>query len=70
MIFQLKDCVDCLKVLFNDQYQFLFLFNHSCGHGKKRQDGLNIENMLKSYGGKQPAMRQMAIKQLVSFATS
>jgi hypothetical protein len=31
----------------------LLLFDHSCGHGWQREDGLNVENMSKSYGGKQ-----------------
>ncbi len=52
MVLQLEDCIDCLKVLAPD-FDILFLFDHSCGHGCQREDGLNIENMSKSFGGKQ-----------------
>jgi len=48
MACQFKDCVDCLTVLFPDcPYEFMFLFDHSCGHDKKRQDGLDAGNMCK-----------------------
>jgi len=50
MVLQLKDCVDVLKCLY-PQYDFLFLFDHSCGHDKHQPNGLNAENMLKNYGG-------------------
>ncbi len=50
MVLQLKDCVDCLQVL-APQFDYLFLFDHSCGHDKQREDGLNVENMKKSFRG-------------------
>jgi hypothetical protein len=31
--------MDVLKVLYQDKYDFLFLFDHSCGHDKKISDG-------------------------------
>ena len=62
MVCQLDDCVDILKMLFGNQYDFLFMFDHSCGHDKKRTDGLIVENMAKIYGGKQAAMRDTEIK--------
>ncbi len=62
MVLQLKDCMDCLKVLF-PQFQYLFLFDHSCGHDRQREDGLNIENMSKSFGGKQSFMHNTLIKE-------
>jgi len=46
MVLQLEDCVKVLKVMY-PQYNFLFLFDHSCGHDRQRDDGLNIENMPK-----------------------
>jgi hypothetical protein len=36
MILQVKDCIDCLRILFKDQYNFAFLFDHSSGHAKER----------------------------------
>jgi hypothetical protein len=37
MVYQLDDCVDVLNILFGQQYDFLCLFDHSCGHDKKEQ---------------------------------
>jgi hypothetical protein len=52
MIVQLEDCIDCLKVIHGDNYDFVFLFDHSSGHAKKRGDGLDITKMNKGFGGK------------------
>jgi hypothetical protein len=62
VVCQLDDCVDVLNVLFGEQYELLFLFDHSCGHDKKRTDGLIVKNMEKMYGGKQPKMRSTEIQ--------
>ena len=62
MVLQLEDCVDVLKILY-PHFDFLFLFNHSCGHNKQREDGLNVENMSKSYGGQQAMLCTSTIKQ-------
>jgi hypothetical protein len=62
MVLQLKDCVDVLKCLY-PQYDFLFLFDHSCGHHKQQPNGLNAENMLESYGGQQSILRSTVIKE-------
>jgi len=51
MIVQLEDCIDCLEVIYRDQYDFLFLFDHSSGHAKKRINGLDAAGMNKSHGG-------------------
>jgi hypothetical protein len=51
MVLQLEDCVDCLQVL-APQFDCLFLFDHFCGHDRQREDGLNVENMTKSFRGK------------------
>ena len=29
MILQLEDCIDCLKSVYGDTYEFLFLFDHA-----------------------------------------
>ena len=63
MVLQLEDCVDVLNVKY-PQYDFLFLFDHSCGHDRHREDGLNVEKMSKSYGGRaQRKMCETMIKQ-------
>ena len=62
MVLQLEDCIDVVKILW-PQYDYLFLFDHSCGHDKQRADGLNAENMLRGYGGKQALLRDTTIEQ-------
>ena len=62
MVLQLDDCVDCLKCL-HPEFDYLFLFDHSCGHDRQREDGLNVENMSKSFGGKQSNLRDTLIKE-------
>ena len=60
MVLQLEDCTDCTSVLYPN-FDFIFLFDHSCGHDKQREDGLNAENMAKGYGGKQSKLRDTKI---------
>ena len=60
MVLHFEDVVDCLITLY-PQYDYLFLFDHSCGHDKQREDGLNVQKMSKLYGGKQPIMRDTVL---------
>jgi hypothetical protein len=62
MVILLEDCIDCLKVLYS-QYDFVFLLDHSCGHDRQREDGLNAGKMNKTFGGRQDILRDTAIKQ-------
>jgi hypothetical protein len=62
MVLQLEDCVDCLKVLY-PEIDFLFMLDQSCGHDRQREDGLNVENMNKRYGGNKPKLRGTYIAQ-------
>ena len=48
MIVQVEDCIDCLRIY---QYDFVFLFDHSSGHAKKRVGGLSVSAMNKGFGG-------------------
>ena len=50
MVTQLEDCVDCVKVMY-PQFDFIFLFDHSSGHSKKRIGGLDASSMNKEFGG-------------------
>ena len=59
---QLEDCIDCLKVV-HPEIDFVFLLDHSCGHDRQREDGLNVAKMSKSFGGKQRSQRDTTIKQ-------
>ena len=51
-IIQIEDCTDCTKEVFGDQFEIIFLFDHSSGHSKKRTNGLDVRGMNKSWGGK------------------
>ena len=51
MILQMEDCIDCLKVILDERYEFAFLFDHSSGHAKKRSGGLDVKSMNKGFGG-------------------
>ena len=61
MILQLEDCIDCLAVLF-PHCEYLFLFDHSNGHDRQREDALNPNKMNKEWGGSQPKMRDTKIE--------
>ena len=41
MVLQLEDCADIVMTLY-PQYNFLFLFDHSCGHDRMPEDALRI----------------------------
>ena len=55
MVLQLEDCVNVITNLY-PQYDFVFLFDHSSGYDKQREDGLNIKKMTEGFGGVQPKM--------------
>ncbi len=48
-VLQFENVIDCLMVLFL-QYDYLFMFDHLCGHDKQREDWLNVQRMSKLYG--------------------
>jgi hypothetical protein len=60
MSLQLEDVVDCLQVLY-PEYDLVFLFDHSQGHARRRDNALSAQHMSKSYGGAQPMMRETTI---------
>jgi len=64
-IIQVKDCIDCLAIIFQDKYDNYFLFHHSSGHAKKRANGLDVKCMTKGWGGKM--MRPTLIKTLEDY---
>ena len=51
MIVQLEDCIDCLDVMFGDEYDFVFMFDHSSGHTKRRNNGLDADKNNVKQGG-------------------
>jgi hypothetical protein len=56
MAIQLEDAVDCLKIL-RPGFVFVFLFDHSQGHARKKDQALDANAMSRSFGGVQPKMR-------------
>jgi hypothetical protein len=66
MSLQFEDVVDCLLVLYPD-FDFVFLFDHSQGHGRKRDGALNAMHMSRTYGGAQPIMRDSIITKTEGF---
>jgi hypothetical protein len=60
MLLHFEDVVDCLKVTY-PQYDYLFMFDHSCGPDKQRENGLYVQRMSKLFRGKQPIMRDTVI---------
>ena len=56
MVLQFNDCMDVITALYED-YEPVFLFDHSCGHDRMKPDGLSIKKIRKNYGGMQPIMR-------------
>jgi hypothetical protein len=42
MVLHFEGVAGCLITLY-PQYNYLFLFVHSCGHDKQREDGLNVQ---------------------------
>ena len=61
MIIQVEDCVDCLKALYGNTYNYLFLFDHSNGHDCLSPDALSPTAIRKEFGGKQPYMKNSKI---------
>ena len=66
MSLQFEDVVDCLKVLY-PHFDFLFLFDHSQGHARKKEGALDAGKMSKHFGGAQPSMRDTTIESVQGF---
>ena len=66
MSMQFEDFIDCMSVLY-PIYDVVWLFDHSCGHDRKRPDGLNLNGLSKGYSGKQVKMRTSEIKQIEGY---
>lgn len=65
MSIQFEDCIDCCKVLYNNEW--LFLFDHSQGHNRKRKGALDARTMNLSWGGAQPKLRSTQIVEAEGF---
>jgi len=60
MAIQLEDVVDCLTIL-RPGFNFVFLFDHSQGHARKKDGALDASSMSRSFGGVQPKIRSSKI---------
>ena len=60
LVLQLKDCVDCLKVLY-PVFEFGFLFDHSRGYDCSKEDGLKRKKMNTGWEGKQAKINEFKI---------
>ena len=69
MSLQFEDVVDCLMVLY-PEFEFVFLFDHSQGHARKRHGALNAQQMSRNYGGTQPIMRDTTIMNTIGYLGS
>ena len=61
MCMQLEDCTDVLKVMIEDwgqEYEIVFMLDHSQNHNKHKSDGLNAKRMNACFAGAQPKMRR------------
>ena len=50
MVLQVEYFAD-LFIAIHPKFDIIFLFNHSCGHDRGREDGLNVRKMGSGYGG-------------------
>ena len=66
MCLQFEDCVDTIQALYPD-YDSVWIFDHSCGHDRGREDGLSVGNMKINWGGKQSRVRDTEIKEEVGY---
>ena len=66
MCLQFEDCVDTIQALYPD-YDSVWIFDHSCGHDRGREDGLPVGNMKLNWGGKQSRVRDTEIKEKVGY---
>ena len=57
MVCQCEDCIDVLTCVFDRQFDYCILLDHSQGHDRKKTDGLNMEKMTKGYSSAQGKMR-------------
>ena len=52
MVFHFEDCIDCLRVLYGDRYNFVFHFDHRSGHAKNQVNGKDATKMKIFHGGR------------------
>lgn len=63
MVLQAEDVIDCLKVILGDVYEYVFLFDSSSGHAKKRKNGLDAKELKKKWHSSSSEIRSTKIKE-------
>ena len=66
MALQFEDVVDCWNGM-HPEFEYLFLFDHSQGHARKRDGALDGRKMRKGFGRSQPKVRDTEIKAVKGF---
>ncbi len=66
MCLQIEVCIDVLQGL-HPHYDYVFLFDHLCGHDRQRPDSLNHHTLNKGFRGGQTKMRSSKILRAASF---
>lgn len=66
-ILQTEDIIDCVKVILGDEYEYVFLFDSSSGHAKKRVDGLDAKEMNKNWHSTPSQARNTKIERQEEF---
>ena len=61
MALQFENVVDCCVALYGDVYDFMYLFDHSCGHDRKPAGALDAKALNVGYGGSQAIMEPSLI---------
>jgi hypothetical protein len=51
IIQQVDDVTDCLKTTLGSGFEYYYMFDHSSGHAKKCENGLDVKKMNVSWGG-------------------
>ena len=61
LIVQLEDCIDVMLALNGNKYDYLFLFDHSSGHDRMRDNAKNVNRMNIGFSGMQKTLRPTKI---------
>ena len=67
MAIQFENVIDCCVALYGETYDFLFLFDHSCGHDRKPTGALDAKVLNVGYGGSQPTLNPSLIVQATGY---
>ena len=61
MAVQFEDVIDCCLALYGDTFDFLFIFDHSCGHDRRPTGALDAKALNVGFGGSQPSLKESNI---------